>query len=104
MKWKRNLLKQQQSGQQLSDNPVNNQQPDELVTKYFHLTVITMIAILSFSGNIHGNFVFDDREAIMNNPAIREIDKILKSDFWGYPIRSSNSHKSYRPVTTLTFA
>ncbi|EFO19750.1 hypothetical protein LOAG_08743 [Loa loa] len=103
MKWKKNARKLQQkfvpSGQQSSVT----QKRDELIV-CFHLTIISMAAILSFSGNIHGNFVFDDREAIINNRAIREIGKILASDFWGYPIRSSNSHKSYRPVTTITFA
>ncbi|CAG9530849.1 unnamed protein product [Cercopithifilaria johnstoni] len=104
MKWKRNSRKLQQkfpssSGQQ----PSTTQQPDELIT-YFHLTIIIVAGILSFSGNIYGNFVFDDREAIINNRAIREIGKILESDFWGYPIRSPRSHKSYRPITTITFA
>ncbi|KAL3990780.1 TPR repeat family protein [Acanthocheilonema viteae] len=103
MKWKRNSRKLQQkfasSDQQSSVTP----RSDELFA-YFHLIVITVVAILSFSSNIHGDFVFDDREAIINNKAIREIGKILKSDFWGYPIRSSHSHKSYRPITTITFA
>uniref|UniRef100_A0A0R3S7F7 Uncharacterized protein n=1 Tax=Elaeophora elaphi TaxID=1147741 RepID=A0A0R3S7F7_9BILA len=104
MKWKRNSRKLHQrfisSGQQ---QPSGTKQSDELIV-CFHLTIITMAAILSFSGNIHGNFVFDDREAIVNNRAIREISKILESDFWGHPIRSSRSHKSYRPITTISFA
>ncbi|KAM3727926.1 Protein O-mannosyl-transferase TMTC4 [Dirofilaria immitis] len=102
MKWKRNSQKIQQkfifSDQRLSAT----QKYDELIC--CHLMMVTMGAILSFSGNIHGDFVFDDREAIINNRAIREIGKIFKSDFWGYPIRSSHSHKSYRPITTITFA
>lgn len=103
MKWKRNLRKSQQKFLSSDQRSSVIQQSDELV-EYFHLTIITVVAILSFSGNIHGNFVFDDREAIINNRAIREIGKILKTDFWGYPIRSPHSHKSYRPITTITFA
>uniref|UniRef100_A0A8L7T4E6 dolichyl-phosphate-mannose--protein mannosyltransferase n=2 Tax=Brugia malayi TaxID=6279 RepID=A0A8L7T4E6_BRUMA len=99
MKWKSSSRKLQQFGQRLTVT----RQYDELAA-YFHLTIITVAAILSFSGNINGNFVFDDREAIINNKAIRQIGKILESDFWGYPIRSTRSHKSYRPVTTITFA
>ena len=28
---------------------------------------------------------------------------ILKDDFWGYPIDHAQSHKSYRPISTLSF-
>lgn len=75
-----------------------------LSTTYFRQAVIISAAILSFAGNIDGDFVFDDREAILKNKAIREFGKILESDFWGHPIRSRYSHKSYRPITTFTFA
>ncbi|VDN01279.1 unnamed protein product, partial [Onchocerca ochengi] len=100
MKWRQNSRKLHQKFASSDQRSPVIQQSDEL----FHLITITIGAILSFSGNIHGNFVFDDREAIVNNRAIREIGKVLKSDFWGYPIRSSRSHKSYRPITTITFA
>lgn len=81
--------------------PSVTHQRDEL---RFHLAIITLTAVVSFSGNIRGNFVFDDREAIVNNRAIRDVGRILHSDFWGHPIRSPHSHKSYRPITTITFA
>ena len=29
---------------------------------------------------------------------------ILEHDFWGQNIKLADSHKSYRPITTLTFA
>lgn len=28
---------------------------------------------------------------------------LLSHDFWGYPIASNESHKSYRPLATLSF-
>uniref|UniRef100_A0A915ENY5 DUF1736 domain-containing protein n=1 Tax=Ditylenchus dipsaci TaxID=166011 RepID=A0A915ENY5_9BILA len=51
-------------------------------------------------------FVFDDREAILNNPVVtgkKHWSEVLWRDYWGHPIALSSSHKSYRPVTTLTF-
>ncbi|VDM95679.1 unnamed protein product [Thelazia callipaeda] len=70
----------------------------------YQLAAIALAAILSFCGNIDGDFVFDDREAILQNQAVQSIIKIFDTDFWGFPIRSSRSHKSYRPLTTITFA
>lgn len=29
--------------------------------------------------------------------------RILIDDFWGAPLTNANSHKSYRPLTTLTY-
>lgn len=29
--------------------------------------------------------------------------KILVDDFWGAPLTNTNSHKSYRPLTTLSY-
>jgi hypothetical protein len=34
---------------------------------------------------------------------VSPIQDILNHDFWGQDIRLSDSHKSYRPLTTLTF-
>lgn len=105
MRWKRNSRKlQKQNFSKSSDQQSFVGGKSDRLIAHFHLAIITTLAILSFSGNINGNFVFDDREAIVNNRAVREIGKILKTDFWGYSIRSSHSHKSYRPVTIITFA
>jgi len=44
--------------------------------------------------------------AILANDDIRPstpITRLLLNDFWGTPLRHSGSHKSYRPLTVLTF-
>lgn len=44
--------------------------------------------------------------AILSNDDIRPstpISNLLVNDFWGTPLRHSGSHKSYRPLTVLTF-
>ena len=54
-----------------------------------------------------GDFVFDDNEAILTNndidPNLSSWTDVFEHDFWGNPINSSTSHKSYRPLTMLSF-
>ena len=81
---------------------------------------------------LHGNFVYDDSGSVKNNVVVtgqhhhhhpssqtsqqdassssaflqyhREtLRELLKRDFWGTPLTEPQSHKSFRPVTTLTF-
>uniref|UniRef100_A0AAF5D1N0 Dolichyl-phosphate-mannose--protein mannosyltransferase n=1 Tax=Strongyloides stercoralis TaxID=6248 RepID=A0AAF5D1N0_STRER len=72
--------------------------------------IIFSLAILSFIVSFNGEFAFDDHRAIVNNKVVirppeygLNIKEILINDFWGTPIRSRNSHKSYRPLPTLIF-
>ena len=53
-----------------------------------------------------GDFVFDDAYAIVQNPNVYSstpLSNLLKDDFWGFPLQSEKSHKSFRPLTTFTF-
>ena len=69
--------------------------------------VIALIttASLCFSNSYDGNFVFDDTEAIINNDDVKEtpLDQVFQNDFWGTNLSSAESHKSYRPLTILSF-
>ena len=50
--------------------------------------------------------MFDDSEAIQGNEDVAgntSIREVFGHDFWGNNIRSKRSHKSYRPLTVLTF-
>jgi len=50
--------------------------------------------------------VWDDRAAIIGNKDVtqeRSIGALFTNDFWGQDIHHNWSHKSYRPVTTLSF-
>ncbi|VDM28735.1 unnamed protein product [Toxocara canis] len=70
------------------------------------MPLLVLLSTICFSTNINGDFVFDDTEAIVNNAVVRDNRRLLdvfRTDFWGRPIRSAHSHKSYRPITTLTF-
>ena len=51
-------------------------------------------------------FVFDDHLAITNNPDVQvgaDFRALLHNDFWGKALVKEDSHKSYRPLTILSF-
>ncbi|RQM29631.1 hypothetical protein B5M09_005937 [Aphanomyces astaci] len=66
-------------------------------------------AFAVFANTLSCGFVWDDRAAILTNRDIRTDDNttavgdLFVHDFWGTPISSASSHKSFRPITVLTF-
>lgn len=78
----------------------------------FSLTIF--IAVVAISAGLwcywsvpDGEFVHDDTRAIVNNPDVTgegtTVWRLWSNDFWGEDIASADSHKSYRPLTVLTF-
>ena len=69
------------------------------------LLFISFLSLASFLPGLSDNFVFDDQAAVRDNKDIytTNLADIFKHDFWGGNISGSSSHKSYRPLTTLTF-
>jgi hypothetical protein len=69
--------------------------------------LLFVVTLLSYLNSFDGNFVFDDVSAIVNNRHIRTNETTLMSvfetDYWGTAITSEHSHKSYRPLTVITF-
>ncbi|XP_055644955.1 protein O-mannosyl-transferase TMTC4 [Toxorhynchites rutilus septentrionalis] len=70
----------------------------------------SLLALLSFCCYFptrHGTFVFDDTVAIVKNPDVTDKDSplgdIWQHDFWGANLTDPTSHKSYRPLTILSF-
>ena len=50
--------------------------------------------------------VYDDNEAILMNPDVKAhgpLAALLRNDFWGTPMASPSSHRSFRPVTVLSY-
>lgn len=86
-------------------------------------------AVACYGNGLTGDFVFDDTVAIVANPdvsvrgaRVHRVAKwwraptitsqanastqwwaMLQHDYWGTPISSNSSHKSYRPLTVATF-
>ncbi|CAH2207813.1 jg25648 [Pararge aegeria aegeria] len=68
--------------------------------------LVASVGALTYSNSLHGEFVHDDIPAIVTNADVtgaNPVVKIFKNDFWGTPMSDTGSHKSYRPLTTLTF-
>ena len=67
--------------------------------------VVFVLSVVCFAVSYDGEFVFDDSEALVNNKDIRPdqpITNLLRHDFWGNKL-TNKSHKSYRPLTVLTY-
>lgn len=68
--------------------------------------LVALCSLICYWSSVRGDFVFDDSEAIVNNRDVTgdaSVSAIFSHDFWGDDISSNLSHKSYRPLTTLTF-
>ena len=76
-------------------------------TFLLHYALPPLVAVFAYVNSLGGDFVHDDVAAIVRNPDVSNPnspwEKILVNDFWGFPIHSNLSHKSYRPITTLLF-
>ena len=61
---------------------------------------------LLYLNSLWNDFVFDDREAILSNSDVvhgMPLRNLFTNDFWGIPMSHPESHKSYRPLTILSF-
>lgn len=66
-----------------------------------------LVCLLSYSTALSpkSEFVHDDIVAVVRNPDVfnSPLGDLFSNDFWGAPMSSPASHKSYRPITVLTF-
>lgn len=76
------------------------------VFRYF----LALLSIIIYSNSLNCGFVYDDKKAILENKNVVSDHGKLESwlnlftdDFWGTPLSNSGSHKSYRPLVTLSF-
>lgn len=69
------------------------------------------LAVFALSVGLHVNtlangFVYDDARGVVSNNDVIEknpFSQLWINDFWGKPMSRYQSHKSYRPLTILTF-
>eukprot|EP00061_Rhincodon_typus_P002013 g16375.t1 len=64
------------------------------------------VCAAAYCTGLSGELVHDDVWAIVNNPDLRPsapFTNIFHNDFWGKSMGDNSSHKSYRPLCTLTF-
>jgi hypothetical protein len=84
-----------------------NLQPEIKIRLY--VAFVFLLSMFAFHNSYFGDFVFDDLEAIVNNRDVsgsldlQSLHELFQHDFWGTNLTSKASHKSYRPLTVLTF-
>ncbi|EFX73795.1 hypothetical protein DAPPUDRAFT_11594, partial [Daphnia pulex] len=64
------------------------------------------VAAAAYWNALQCGFVFDDISAIKDNKDLRPhtpVSNLFFNDFWGTLMTKEQSHKSYRPLTVLTF-
>ncbi|CAH0629162.1 unnamed protein product [Chrysodeixis includens] len=69
-------------------------------------TLVAAVGALTYANSLTGEFVHDDIPAIVSNGDVNggnNVLQVFRNDFWGTPMSDPNSHKSYRPLTTLSF-
>ena len=66
---------------------------------------VGVLAAVVYVNSLGNGFVFDDLHAVAGNPDVRAPGlQLLQHDFWGMPMASADSHKSFRPLCVLSFA
>ena len=77
-----------------------------LQSSTFFSILLFLAALCLYVNTLYGGYVWDDRAAIIANKDVQGINPlkdILRHDFWGQDITLVDSHKSFRPVTTISF-
>ncbi|KFP33950.1 Transmembrane and TPR repeat-containing protein 3, partial [Colius striatus] len=68
--------------------------------------LIVGVVAVCYWNSLFCGFVFDDVSAILDNKDLHPstpLTNLFQNDFWGTPMSEERSHKSYRPLTVLTF-
>ncbi|KAL3281117.1 hypothetical protein HHI36_004339 [Cryptolaemus montrouzieri] len=74
--------------------------------KSWKYITISVAAFICYCNTLWGSFLFDDTEAIVKNKDVMPftpVHEIFQNDFWGTNISLNSSHKSYRPLTVLSY-
>ncbi|KAK3859525.1 hypothetical protein Pcinc_034374 [Petrolisthes cinctipes] len=67
---------------------------------------LALVSVLVYLNGLTGEYVHDDLSAVVRNPDVqgtRPLWHLFLNDFWGKPMSHPASHKSYRPLTILSF-
>ena len=72
---------------------------------FLRISIIVAVVAVIYANSLAGQWTFDDKVVIVDNPLMRSpLSALLSHDFWGVPLDGSRwTHKSWRPLTTLSF-
>ena len=79
----------------------------EVVNSWISTVIVFSVAFLCYLSSLDGGFVFDDHRGILTNDDLdstkTSLLEVFQHDFWGGSMSRKESHKSYRPLTVLTY-
>ena len=89
------------------EETATRQQNEVTLSEWLPCLIPPALALGVYTNSLGGDFVHDDLSAITGNrditdPTVGTWD-FLYNDFWGTSLLDPLSHKSYRPLTILTF-
>ena len=76
------------------------------VSEWIAYLLVTLTATGCYINTLPAQLVHDDVFAIVENDDVKTgtpLSQLFFNDFWGKPMSNPTSHKSYRPLTVLTF-
>lgn len=78
-----------------------------MASMLYGLLLVFSVSLFTFWNSLGGGFVFDDHRAILSNTDL-DVSKtslwdVFQHDFWGGSMQRAESHKSYRPLTVLSY-
>ncbi|OQR70395.1 transmembrane and TPR repeat-containing protein 3-like [Tropilaelaps mercedesae] len=68
--------------------------------------LVVLASLIVYGNSTRCGFVFDDLSAIVSNRDVHgstTLLQLLTNDYWGTPMHMEHSHKSYRPLSVLSF-
>lgn len=80
--------------------------PAQILYHVLWYTLPVLLGLACYCNSLAGKLVHDDIFAIRDNQDLRTstpLSRLFSDDFWGEPMSSQTSHKSYRPLTVLSF-
>ncbi len=91
------------SAERVAEPPINQ----VTLSEWLPCLIPPALALGVYTNSLGGDFVHDDLSAITGNRDITDPTAgtwdFLYNDFWGTSLLDPASHKSYRPLTILTF-
>ena len=71
------------------------------------LCLLGTVSAALYLPSLDGEFLYDDAPAVYQNPDVTADQIVLSEvwfhDFWGNPVDSTGSNKSWRPIATIVF-
>eukprot|EP00949_MAST-11_sp_MAST-11-sp1_P000863 g863.t1 len=98
------------SGTPLRSSRGNDRKETEISTQRRAL-ICAVVGLVLYATTVDCDFLYDDVPAVKENPVVIRVDQSLatmgeifsRRDFWGGELQQAQSHKSYRPITSVTY-